>query len=64
MEKTEKIEKMEDFLTTLRTDRKRENSCYEKREYLVGDRYRMKTRISIEDMEFGVQVSARDYYLY
>lgn len=64
MEKTEKIEKMEDFLTTLRTDRKREISCYEKREYLVGDRYRMIRRISIEDMDFGVQVSARDYYFF
>ena len=55
---------MEDFLTTLRTDRKREISCYKKREYLVGDRYRMIRRISIEDMDFGVQVSAQDYFFF
>lgn len=56
--------KMEDFLTTLRTDRKREISCYKKRGYLVDDRYRMIRKISIEDMDFGVQVSARDYFFF
>lgn len=57
---------MADFLTTLRTDRIREISCYEKKGYSILDenQYRMIRRINIEDIEIGVQVSARDYYFY
>lgn len=58
------MEKMGDFLTTLRTDRKREISCYKKRGYLVGDGYRMIRKISVEDMDFGVQVSTQDYFFF
>ncbi|MGP1434360.1 MAG: hypothetical protein ACTTKP_08790 [Catonella sp.] len=58
------MEKMADFLTILRTDRKREISGYRKRGYLVREGYRLVRKISIEDMEFGVQVSAQDYFFF
>lgn len=58
---------MKDFLIQLRTERKREISCYEKNGYIfdrVKDKnnYFMIRKISVEGIEIGVQVSASDYY--
>ena len=60
------MEKMADFLTTLRTDRIREISCYKRKGYMFSKNndYIMIRRISLEDTEISVQVSANDYYFY
>ncbi|SFU75153.1 hypothetical protein [Butyrivibrio sp. M55] len=58
------MEAMRDFLSILRTDRKREISKYKKKDYLVSDSYRMVRKIQIEGLLIGVQVSSQDYYFY
>lgn len=58
------MEAMRDFLSILRTDRKREISKYKEKDYLVSDSYRMVRKIQIEGFSIGVQVSSQDYYFY
>ena len=58
------MEEVRDFLTILRTDRKREISKYKEKDYLVPDSFRMIRKILIEECHIGVQVSSQDYYFY
>lgn len=58
------METMRDFLSILRTDRKREMAQYKEKDYLVPDNFRMIRKIIIEDLEIGVQVDAQDYHFY
>ncbi len=60
-----KMESMRDFLSILRTDRKREISKYREKGYLVtSSSYRMVRKIQIDGFSIGVQVSSQDYYFY
>ncbi len=55
---------MRDFLSILRTDRRREINNYREKDYLVSDSFRMIKKIQVEGICIGVQVSAQDYYFY
>lgn len=58
------MEAMRDFLSILRTDRKREISKYREKDYLVTEFFRMVRKIEIDGFTIGVQVSSQDYFFY
>lgn len=58
------MEAMRDFLSILRTDRKREISKYREKDYLVSESFRMVRKIKIDGFTIGVQVSSQDYFFY
>ena len=62
------IEKMNDFISTIRTDRLRQIEQYREKGYLIDKKFRLVDKIEVKHEEqlycFGVQASGRDVYFY
>lgn len=62
------IERMNDFISTIRTDRLRQIEKYREKGYLIDKRFRLVDKIEVphegKRYNFGVQASSRDVYFY